>query len=57
MIIAYNAFAKCIAATIINFFWRYIMSTAFFIPAYNLMGAGCLIQATGAIKSHGFKKY
>jgi len=32
------------------------MSTAFFIPAYNLMGAGCLIQAADAIKSHGFKK-
>ncbi|MCJ8349408.1 L-threonine dehydrogenase [Moritella sp.] len=32
------------------------MSTAFFIPAYNLMGAGCLVQAADAIKSHGFKK-
>ncbi len=32
------------------------MSTAFFIPALNLMGAGCLTQAADAIQSHGFKK-
>ncbi|OAN13653.1 L-threonine dehydrogenase [Photobacterium jeanii] len=32
------------------------MSSAFFIPAVNLMGAGCLTQAADTIKDHGFKK-
>lgn len=32
------------------------MSSAFFIPAYNLMGAGCLTEAADAIKAQGFKK-
>ena len=32
------------------------MSSAFYIPTVNFMGAGCLTQATDAIKSHGFKK-
>ncbi|WP_318509317.1 L-threonine dehydrogenase [Photobacterium leiognathi] len=32
------------------------MSSAFYIPTVNFMGAGCLTQAAGAIKSHGFKK-
>lgn len=32
------------------------MSTAFFIPTVNLMGAGCLTEAADAIKGHGFKK-
>jgi len=32
------------------------MSTAFFIPAVNLMGAGCLTQAADTIQGHGFKK-
>ncbi|OOF23738.1 L-threonine dehydrogenase [Salinivibrio sp. IB574] len=32
------------------------MSSTFFIPAINLMGAGCLSEAADAIQSHGFKK-
>lgn len=32
------------------------MSSAFFIPTVNFMGAGCLKDATDAIKGHGFKK-
>ena len=32
------------------------MSTAFFIPTVNLMGAGCLTEAVESIKSQGFKK-
>ncbi|PSW18324.1 L-threonine dehydrogenase [Photobacterium sanctipauli] len=32
------------------------MSSAFFIPTVNLMGAGCLTEAVDAIQSHGFKK-
>ncbi|MGF1762696.1 L-threonine dehydrogenase [Aliivibrio kagoshimensis] len=32
------------------------MSTAFFIPTVNFMGAGCLTDAVNAIQSHGFKK-
>ncbi|PSV28954.1 MULTISPECIES: L-threonine dehydrogenase [unclassified Photobacterium] len=32
------------------------MSSAFYIPTVNFMGAGCLTQAADAIKSHGFKK-
>jgi len=32
------------------------MSSTFFIPAVNLMGAGCLSEAADAIQSHGFKK-
>ncbi|MDO6498437.1 L-threonine dehydrogenase [Photobacterium sanguinicancri] len=32
------------------------MSSAFFIPAVNLMGAGCLTQAVDTIQAHGFKK-
>jgi len=32
------------------------MSTTFFIPAVNLMGAGCLSEAVDTIKGHGFKK-
>ncbi|OOE95236.1 L-threonine dehydrogenase [Salinivibrio sp. AR640] len=32
------------------------MSSTFFIPAVNLMGAGCLLEAADAIQSHGFKK-
>lgn len=32
------------------------MSSAFFIPAVNLMGAGCLTEAADAVKAHGFKK-
>ncbi|MDX1302041.1 L-threonine dehydrogenase [Photobacterium sp.] len=32
------------------------MSSAFFIPAVNLMGAGCLTDAADAIKAHGFNK-
>ncbi|WBA10437.1 L-threonine dehydrogenase [Salinivibrio kushneri] len=32
------------------------MSSTFFIPAVNLMGAGCLAEAADAIQSHGFKK-
>ncbi|MGF1737218.1 L-threonine dehydrogenase [Photobacterium satsumensis] len=32
------------------------MSSAFFIPAVNLMGAGCLTEAVDAVKAHGFKK-
>ena len=31
-------------------------SSTFFIPAINLMGAGCLKDAVAAIKSHGFKQ-
>ncbi|WP_305829247.1 L-threonine dehydrogenase [Photobacterium leiognathi] len=32
------------------------MSSAFYIPTVNFMGAGCLTQAADAIKSHGLKK-
>ncbi|GAD30239.1 putative Fe-containing alcohol dehydrogenase [Photobacterium leiognathi lrivu.4.1] len=32
------------------------MSSAFYIPTVNFMGAGCITQAADAIKSHGFKK-
>ncbi|EAS43260.1 L-threonine dehydrogenase [Photobacterium profundum] len=32
------------------------MSSAFFIPSVNLMGAGCLTEAADAVKAHGFKK-
>ncbi|MCW7752678.1 L-threonine dehydrogenase [Desulfobotulus sp. H1] len=32
------------------------MSSTFFIPAVNLMGAGCLSEAADAIQAHGFKK-
>ncbi|WEM41487.1 L-threonine dehydrogenase [Photobacterium sp. DA100] len=32
------------------------MSSAFFIPAVNLMGAGCLTEAADSVKAHGFKK-
>ncbi|GHA56272.1 L-threonine dehydrogenase [Photobacterium aphoticum] len=32
------------------------MSSAFFIPTVNLMGAGCLTEAVDAIQAHGFKK-
>ncbi|USD67739.1 L-threonine dehydrogenase [Vibrio sp. SCSIO 43136] len=32
------------------------MTSAFFIPTVNLMGAGCLKDAVASIKSHGFKK-
>lgn len=32
------------------------MVSSFFIPAVNLMGAGCLVDAVATIKSHGFKK-
>ena len=32
------------------------MASAFFIPTVNLMGAGCLTEATDSIKSQGFKK-
>ncbi|NOH82760.1 L-threonine dehydrogenase [Vibrio sp. 03-59-1] len=32
------------------------MASAFFIPAINLMGAGCLTDAADSIKSQGFKK-
>lgn len=32
------------------------MSTAFFIPTVNLMGAGCLTEAVESVKSQGFKK-
>ncbi|MEZ8194382.1 L-threonine dehydrogenase [Vibrio cortegadensis] len=32
------------------------MARAFFIPAINLMGAGCLTDAADSIKSQGFKK-
>lgn len=31
-------------------------TTAFFIPAVNLMGAGCLKDAAATIQSYGFKK-
>lgn len=31
------------------------MTSAFFIPTVNLMGAGCLEDAADAIKSHGFQ--
>jgi alcohol dehydrogenase len=33
-----------------------MMSTTFFIPAVNLMGAGCLTEAANTIQGHGFKK-
>jgi len=32
------------------------MSSAFFIPTVNLMGAGCLTDAADAVKEQGFKK-
>ncbi len=32
------------------------MTSAFYIPTVNLMGAGCLIQAVDSIQSQGFKK-
>lgn len=32
------------------------MSSAFFIPTVNLMGAGCLTEAADAVKAQGFKK-
>lgn len=32
------------------------MTSAFFIPTVNLMGAGCLKDATDSIQSQGFKK-
>jgi len=32
------------------------MSTTFFIPSVNVMGAGCLQEAVLAIRSHGFRK-
>lgn len=32
------------------------MSSAFFIPTVNLMGADCLIEAADAIRAHGFNK-
>ncbi len=32
------------------------MSNAFYIPSLNLMGAGCLNDAVGSIKSQGFSK-
>ncbi|CAM3617042.1 Alcohol dehydrogenase 2 [Vibrio aerogenes CECT 7868] len=32
------------------------MSSAFFIPSVNLMGAGCLADAVNQIKSSGFKR-
>ncbi|MCD9489546.1 L-threonine dehydrogenase [Photobacterium phosphoreum] len=32
------------------------MSSAFYIPSVNFMGAGCLAAAADAIKAHGFKK-
>ncbi|CAE6934101.1 L-threonine dehydrogenase [Vibrio sp. B1FLJ16] len=32
------------------------MTTAFFIPTVNLMGAGCLKDAANSIQSQGFKK-
>jgi alcohol dehydrogenase len=32
------------------------MSSTFYIPAVNLMGAGCLSEAADAIKMHGLKK-
>jgi len=32
------------------------MTSAFFIPTVNLMGAGCLKDATDAIQAQGFKK-
>ncbi|MGF1766915.1 L-threonine dehydrogenase [Enterovibrio makurazakiensis] len=31
------------------------MTSAFYIPTVNLMGAGCLTDAADAIQSHGFK--
>ncbi|WP_028022465.1 L-threonine dehydrogenase [Enterovibrio calviensis] len=31
------------------------MTSAFYIPTVNLMGAGCLTDAVNAIQSHGFK--
>lgn len=32
------------------------MTTSFFMPAVNVMGAGCLTDAVAAIKSYGFKR-
>lgn len=32
------------------------MTSAFFIPTINLMGAGCLTDAVDSVKSQGFKK-
>lgn len=32
------------------------MSTTFFMPAVNVMGAGCLQEAVLAIRGHGFRK-
>lgn len=32
------------------------MTTSFFMPAVNIMGAGCLTDAVAAIKSYGFKR-
>lgn len=32
------------------------MSSTFFIPAVNVMGAGCLKEAVAAIKGYGFRK-
>ncbi|MEF1261862.1 L-threonine dehydrogenase, partial [Vibrio harveyi] len=32
------------------------MTSAFFIPTVNLMGAGCLKDAADSIQSQGFKK-
>ncbi|MCV5869159.1 hypothetical protein OFN61_28270, partial [Escherichia coli] len=32
------------------------MTSAFFIPTVNLMGAGCLKDAANSIQSQGFKK-
>lgn len=32
------------------------MASAFFIPTVNLMGAGCLKDATDSIKAQGFTK-
>ncbi|MGF1756856.1 L-threonine dehydrogenase [Photobacterium sagamiensis] len=32
------------------------MTSAFFIPTVNLMGAGCLTEAVDAVKAQGFKK-
>ncbi|PSU27443.1 L-threonine dehydrogenase [Photobacterium phosphoreum] len=32
------------------------MSSAFYIPSVNFMGAGCLTAAADAIEAHGFKK-
>lgn len=32
------------------------MSTAFYIPSVNLLGAGCLAEAARTVKAHGFRK-